>query len=382
MASRAAGIEAGMDALDRWLGVRDKLLASQRFQRWAAAFPLTRLIARRRARALFDLCAGFVYSQVLLACVRLRVFDMLLEGPQTIVVLARRMSLSTDAAARLLRAAASLRLVEPRGRERFGLGSLGAALVGNPAVVAMIEHHALLYADLQDPVALLRAERPDTALSRYWPYAGTAATSHDLSAERVAAYSALMSVSQPLIAEDVLDAYPLGRHRSLLDIGGGEGTFLRAAARRAPGLRMILFDLPAVAARAQAQIAAAGLAERAAVVGGDFLSDPLPQGADIASLIRVLHDHDDASVLAILRAARRALPETGTLLVAEPMSGTPGAEPIGDAYFGLYLLAMGRGRPRTPEEYDSLLRAAGFGRVAVMATRRPLLARVIVANPV
>ena len=36
-----------------------------RFQRWAANSPLTRWIARRRARALFDLCAGFVYSQIL-----------------------------------------------------------------------------------------------------------------------------------------------------------------------------------------------------------------------------------------------------------------------------------------------------------------------------
>ena len=60
---------------------RDRLLASRRFQRWAAAFPLTRPIARRRARALFDLCAGFVYSQVLFACVRLKLFDALAAGP-------------------------------------------------------------------------------------------------------------------------------------------------------------------------------------------------------------------------------------------------------------------------------------------------------------
>ena len=47
------------------------------FRRWAVAFPLTRGVARHRTRALFDLCAGFVYSQILLACVQLRLFDML-----------------------------------------------------------------------------------------------------------------------------------------------------------------------------------------------------------------------------------------------------------------------------------------------------------------
>ena len=66
---------------ERWLNLRNKLIADPRFQRWAAASPLTRFVARRRTRQLFDLCAGFVYSQILLACVRLRLFETLAEGP-------------------------------------------------------------------------------------------------------------------------------------------------------------------------------------------------------------------------------------------------------------------------------------------------------------
>ena len=81
---------------------RDRLLASPAFQRHAAGLPLTRLIARRRARKLFDLCAGFVYSQILLACVQLRLFDILLEGPQTLAALAQRTGLSVQRAERLL----------------------------------------------------------------------------------------------------------------------------------------------------------------------------------------------------------------------------------------------------------------------------------------
>ena len=55
---------------DRFYAWRNGLIRSPRFQRWAASFPLTRPVARRKANALFDLVAGFVYSQVLLACVR------------------------------------------------------------------------------------------------------------------------------------------------------------------------------------------------------------------------------------------------------------------------------------------------------------------------
>jgi demethylspheroidene O-methyltransferase len=238
----------------------------------------------------------------------------------------------------------------------------------------------LLYGDLQDPVALLRGERPGTQLASYWPYAG-ATRPAALAAEQVASYSALMSASQEMIAEEVLAAYPLREHRCLLDVGGGEGTFLAAAADHAPQLRLLLFDLPPVADRARARFVERGIASRAGAIGGDFHSDRLPIGADIVSLVRVLHDHDDSAVLALLRAVRRALPSHGTVLIAEPMSGTPGAEPIGDAYFGFYLLAMGRGRPRTPAEFRELLSEAGFGGFRFISTRLPLQASVIVANP-
>lgn len=365
--------------LDHYLAVRDRWLASPRFQRWAAAFPLTRATARRRARALFDVCAGFVYSQILFACVRLKLFDLLAEGPQSAAAIAARLNLTLDATERLLDAAVSLKLVDKRTENRFGLGSLGAPLVGNPAVSAMVEHHRMLYADLHDPVGLLRGEQRDTELSKYWAYARSDRPSN-LAMTQVADYSTLMSDSQPLVAADVLDAYPLDKHRCLLDVGGGEGNFLIEAGRRAPNLQLMLFDLPSVAERANRRFQTEGLAGRARAFGGDFFKDDLPSGADVLSLVRVVHDHDDDAVLRLLHAAHRALPPQGVLLLAEPMSGTPGAEPVGDAYFGFYLLAMGRGRPRSPQDLEQMLLAVGFAQVKLLSTRQPLQSRLIVAR--
>jgi len=87
-------------------------------------------------------------------------------------------------------------------------------------------------------------------------------------------------------------------------------------------------------------------------------------------------------VLAILRNVRAALPTGGKLLIAEPMSATRGAEPIGDAYFGFYLLAMGSGRPRSPDEHRELLHQAGFDRVRLLRTRMPLLTQVLLAETI
>ncbi len=363
--------------LARWHALRDRLLASPSFRRRALAFAPTRWIARRRAAALFDLVAGFVYSQVLQACVRLALFDVLAGGPLAAAAVAERVGLPHDGTLRLLDAATALRLLERRGGGRYGLGPLGAAMVGNAAVAAMVEHHATLYADLQDPVALL-AGRPG-ALSAYWPYAAGQAP-RELPPARVAGYSALMAASQPLVADEILDAWPIERHRCLLDVGGGEGGFLVAAARRAPGLQLMLFDLPAVAQRGLRNFAAQGLCGRASVRGGDFLRDPLPRGADVISLVRVVHDQDEAGVKRLLAAAYEALPAGGVLLLAEPMADTPGARAMGDAYFGLYLLAMGRGRPRTAAELTCALHEAGFEHVRSRRTRMPLQTGLLVAT--
>jgi demethylspheroidene O-methyltransferase len=257
-------------------------------------------------------------------------------------------------------------------------------MVGHGALAAMVEHHATLYADLRDPVALLRDEGAGSAMAAYWPYASyperQGRDEHVLPARAVAEYSALMTASQPMVIEELLDAYPLARHRCLLDVGGGEGRFVAAALADAPGLRAMLFDLPAVADLARTRLAGQGLSGRVAVHGGSFFDDALPTGADVATLVRVLFDHDDEHALAILRAVARALPPGGTLLVAEPMADAPGAHAMGDAYFGFYLLAMGRGRPRSAETLMALVRQAGFTDVRALRTRLPLQAGVLVAR--
>ena len=366
---------------DRWRDWRNARITHPEFRRWAVSSWLTRWVVRRRAARLFDLMAGFVYTQTLLSCVRLRLFDWVSEGALPPDRLSALTGVPQPTLQRLLDAACSLDLLERHDHGAYGLGILGAPIVGDAGIAAMIEHHALLYRDLEDPVALLKAERPSGAMASYWSYANTA-TPGALDDGQVAPYSALMSASQPMIAEEVLGAYSLSQHRCLLDVGGGEGRFISEVAARVPHLKLMLFDLPAVVQRARERLGTAGLLQRCSIHGGDFTQDPLPQGADVISLIRVAFDHPDERVLAILKAVRRALPLGGTILLSEPMAGTPGAEAMGDAYFGFYLMAMGRGRPRSPAQLSELLLKAGFGDIRLAPTRLPLQTRVMVAKAV
>ena len=102
--------------VDWWYVVRGPLLRSARFQRWAAAFPLTRPIARRRAGELFDLVSGFVYSQILHAVVRLRVLDLVADEPMTVEAIAPAIGLDIAATRRLCSAAAAVRLLSDADR--------------------------------------------------------------------------------------------------------------------------------------------------------------------------------------------------------------------------------------------------------------------------
>lgn len=362
-----------------WRDRRNDLIASSRFQAFAARFPLTRPIASRRARQAFDLAAGFVYSQILFACVKLRLFEYLHAGPRSLEDIAYETGLPDEGAERLALAAVSLGLLERRKGGLFGLGVHGAAFLGNPGAMAMVEHHHLLYADLADPIALLRGESRNTQLSRFWAYA-TSVDPAGVEDAQSRAYSDLMDRSQQLVRRDILGAVPLGGFRQLLDVGGGEGGFAIEALRSAPRLKAMVFDLPPVAARARARFEALGLSDRASAHGGNFGADSLPTGADVVTLVRVLHDHDDDLAMRLLGAIRAVLPPGGTLIVAEPMAQAAGAEPMGDAYFGLYLMAMGSGRPRSPERITEMLRQAGFSAIRPVRSPRPMLVSIVKAN--
>ncbi len=368
-----------MSIRDSVLTWRDRLLTNRRFLRWATSFPMTRPIARGNARALFDLCAGFVYSQVLLACVRLNLFDALAEAPMSGSELARKIGLPEEATERLLRAAVSLKLADRRDGGRFGLGALGATLLANPSLVAMVEHHSDLYADLHDPVELLRSANGSCAVARYWPYA-RCENPRALPAASVVNYTTLMAATQEMISTQILDAVSFDRFDCVMDLGGGDGAFVEAAAVRNPKQKFILFDLPPVVERARIRLSEASFGDRIRIVGGDFFRDALPAGAEALTLIRVVHDHDDAKALQLLGTARRSLSGGGSLILAEPLAGCAGAEPIGDAYFAFYLTAMGSGRPRTREELFRMIEAAGFVRPRLIRTDLPVLVQVVEAT--
>ena len=355
-------------------GWMTRLVASRGFQKWAARFPLTRRIVRTEGEAMFDLVAGFCHSQILQAFVRLKLPQILLDQEMTAQALAAEVDVPQDRMPVLLAGATSIGLIKRRRSGRYALTTRGAALAGVPGLAGMIDHHDVLYLDLADPVAFFKGE-VETELAEFWPYVFGAGGATDPRTTQT--YSQLMADSQVLVAEDTLAMVTLSDAKCILDIGGGTGAFLAAVGTAHSQPDMILFDLPAVAPTAADRFENAGLTGRVEIVAGSFRDDPLPQTADLISLVRVLYDHADETVAALLKAAFDALPKGGRIMISEPMTGGAAPQRAGDAYFALYCMAMRTGRARSQAQIAALLEQAGFAQIKMPKPRRPFITSVV-----
>jgi demethylspheroidene O-methyltransferase len=366
--------DAGAD-LPGWKGGwLNRLVASPRFQSWASRFPLTRGRTRADGQVIFDLVQGFVQSQALMALVELQIFERLRGGPMTAESIGLDTGIDTDRMHILLQSGAAMRLLKRRRDGRFALARQGAAILGVPGLQAMIRHHRAFYRDLEDPVALLRGPA-ETELSQFWPYVFGARG--EVAEDVARTYSDLMTQSQGLVAQDTLRQVSLKGVTRLMDVGGGTGAFLTAVAQAAPSLDLTLFDLEQVVAGAPDALAQAGIADRVTIEAGSFRDDPLPTGADAISLIRVLYDHSDETIAALLSKVYDTLPPGGRLIISEPMGGGSKPDQSGDVYFAFYTMAMQTGRARSAEDIATFCERAGFTDIRSPKPLRPFVTRVL-----
>jgi demethylspheroidene O-methyltransferase len=368
-----------VSVLERIRDIRNRLIASRKFRDRVQKNKVFQRVASKSAEQLFAVCSGFIHSQVLYAVVEMSLPEQLQDGPKSLAQLAAATGLPADRLSRFLQAACALDLVEHRGEDRFALGPAGAALIDNEGLRNLVRHHRYLYEDLTDPIRLIEGASDASRLQDYWAYARSDRPAAIMPAA-VADYSETMGMSQQLIATLLIDDPVFSDCRRVLDIGGGDGTFAIALAGRWPGLSVTVVDLPAVVDLARDHVQRAGLRDRIDVVGLDFLRDAFPGGYDGATLIRVLHDHEDDDVLTLLRSARAALRAGGSLVIAEPMADSTVPGRLIDAYFSIYLLAMGQGRPRSKATLRRFLEDAGYDRIRSRAGPPRIISQVLVAQ--
>jgi hypothetical protein len=145
--------------------------------------------------------------------------------------------------------------------------------------------------------------------------------------------------------------------RTVVDVGGGAGAMLAELLRARPALHGILVDLPATVARAGATFEAAGVTDRVTVSPQSFF-DPLPAGADVYLLRKVLNDWPDAETVAILRRCAEAAAPSGVVVIIGGVSPDGVPRPI-----SIDMVLVG-GHHNTLSEFRVLAHEAGLDVVA------------------
>jgi hypothetical protein len=189
--------------------------------------------------------------------------------------------------------------------------------------------------------------------------------------ERMQRLTRAMRRSSRRAARALLDAYDVGAHDGLVEVGGTAELCI-AVARQHPHMRCAFFDLPHMCAGAEQTIADAGLAGRVTVWPGDvFTRFAIPRAGDLIVLGQMLHLWDDERALTILRNCADALPPGGTLLIREQLLDSDRRGPVGPALQNLAMLLLDSGRERSAEEYLDLIAEAGLEPAGVLETDGP-----------
>jgi precorrin-6B methylase 2 len=177
---------------------------------------------------------------------------------------------------------------------------------------------------------------------------------------------AMHNISGPIAAEVIAKLRPL-KFDHLLDIGGASGTWTIAFLRAVPEARATLFDLPPVISIAEQRFAEAGLGDRVALVPGDFYTDELPDGADIAWLGAICHQNSREQNRALFAKIHKALKGGGAVVIRDVVMDPSHTSPEGGALFAVNMLvATEGGGTYTFDEYRQDLSDAGFGEVILV----------------
>ncbi|MHC4695423.1 MAG: methyltransferase [Planctomycetota bacterium] len=227
---------------------------------------------------------------------------------------------------------------------------------GSGSVLAMVQHQANC---LRRWVLLSLVVKTGRATERRPSIRGE-------DADTAAFVGAMDNICAPIADQVIEDLGPL-QFRHVLDVGGASGTWTVAWLRRYPDARATLFDLPHVIPMAQRRTREAGFSDRVEFVGGDFESDPLPRGADLAWVSAIIHQNSREQNRRLFRDVFEALSDDGRILIRDVIMNESRTSPAFGALFAINMLvATEGGGTFTVGEMREDLEVVGFRDVKVI----------------
>jgi hypothetical protein len=308
---------------------------------------------------LMRLVSGFRVSQAVYVVARLGLADLLKDGPRAVEELASETETHAPALYRLLRFLSGVGLFSEVAPRRFALAPMGVALrsdvpgsVRAQTLNLLSEHHWTPWGDLMHSV---RTGEP----AFHHVYGMSTFEYFEEHPEAGALFNQAMTGNTAGAGMSIVDAYDFSGIERVVDVAGGHGQMLATVLRANPSMRGVLFDMPSVVASAAPVLAAAGVADRCDVVGGDFLA-AIPEDGDAYILRQILHDWYDADAVRILERCRAAMKQSGRVLVIERAISNDYRQSLPVLHLDMEMLVTVGGIQRTDDEYRTLFADAGL----------------------
>jgi SAM-dependent methyltransferase len=320
---------------------------------------------------LYQMATGHYISRALHLAAQLGIADQLKGGPQHFSELAQATATHAPSLNRVLRLLASAGVFAEQENGKFALTPIGECLrtdmPGSARAMVMLFGGVRMQDAWKDLEHCVRTGEPAFRKRGIADPFSEAARDP----EEAANFDTAMADLTRLIAIAVAAAYDFKPFRTLVDVGGGNGTLLIGILKANPDLRGIVFDLPAAAERAKRHISESTLTERCQAVGGDFFKE-VPSGGDAYILKHVIHDWNDERAVTILRNCHRVMPPNGKLLIIEgvyPGRIDQSLDSRGAAANDVNMLVNTGGRQRSEAEFRSVYDAAGFKLTRIVPTQ-------------
>lgn len=302
---------------------------------------------------------GFMKSRILLSAAQLDVFTLLDDAPSSAEALTRKTGCDLRALTRLLDCLVTFGHVE-KTAGIYRLTEKGAPFSAKhpESVLPMVLHMAHIWHNWHHLTDTVRSGR--NPHRRSIVHSGS---------DALEAFIGAMHVVGRNLAREIAACVDLSPYKRLLDIGGASGTYTIAFLERQPSLEAVLFDLPDVLPMARERLGAHGLLSRVILVAGDFYSDPLPSGCDLALLSAIIHQNSPEENVALYRKIREVLEPGGCLLIRDHIMEPDRTRPAAGALFAIDMLVNTEGGDTyTFEETKAALSEAGFQRVELLRT--------------
>ncbi len=307
-----------------------------------------------------SLVAGEWVAQALYAVTKLDVADKLLDGPQTIDVLAKQTACHQENLYRLLRMLASVGVFHEGENRRFS-NTANSELLTKDHPESLRSLILFYGAEMSDSwrrvLDCAREGKPAFELEFGEPVFAYF-REHPASA---ALFNAAMREKSKAVISACLHAYDFSRFTAVYDIGGGLGHFLTALLQSNPQQRGVLYDLPQVITVAQMPFR-----ERCELSSGDFF-ESIPKSGDAYLLKSVLHDWSDQDALRILQRCHEAMGAHAKLVIVETIIASANKRDYAKC-IDAHMMVITGGKERTLADFQSLLASAGFSIVSVTPT--------------